>query len=151
MLARAVIAFLALPGTVGYLVPILLSPGRTAHGAWAPAGASAIAIGSLLLLWCTRDFYVGGRGTLAPWAPPRRLVVSGPYRVTRNPMYVAVLVVLCGWSLWFASPVLVAYTLAVAVAFHLRVVLYEEPRLRDTFGQRWQEYRVRVPRRWFLK
>lgn len=150
MFARAVIAFLALPGTVGYLVPILLSPRRTAHGAWAPAGASIIAIGSLLLLWCTRDFYVAGKGTLAPWAPPRRLVVGGPYRVTRNPMYLAVLIVLCGWSLWFGSRALVVYTLAVAVAFHLRIVLYEEPRLGESFGELWQEYRVRVPR-WLVK
>jgi len=146
MMVRAAIAFLALPGTVGYLVPILIGPGRTQGRAWALVGALAIMIGSVLLLWCIRDFYVTGKGTLAPWAPPRHLVTSGPYGFTRNPMYVAVLTVLCGWSLWYGSRAVVFYTVAVAVAFHLRVVLYEEPRLDDAFGQLWQDYRVQVPR-----
>ena len=50
-------------------------------------------VGSIGLLWCVRDFYVRGRGTLAPWAPPEHLVVIGLYRFTRNPMYIAI--VLC--------------------------------------------------------
>jgi protein-S-isoprenylcysteine O-methyltransferase Ste14 len=150
MLVRAVIAFLVLPGTVAYLVPILIGPGRTGGGAWAAGGALSIAIGSALLLWCTRDFYVAGKGTLAPWTAPAQLVTAGPYAVSRNPMYVAVVTVLCGWSLWYASWVLALYTVAVAVAFHLRILLYEEPRLDETFGQAWQVYRAAVPR-WLMK
>lgn len=108
------------------------------------------AIGSVLLLWCTRAFYVAGKGTLAPWAPPRALVTGGLYSLSRNPMYLAVVLVLFGWSMWFGSLPLLLYALGVACAFHVRVVFYEEPRLEEAFGGSWQLYRRRVPR-WFLK
>ena len=113
-----------------------------------PLGLALLALGTLALLWCVRDFYVCGRGTLAPWAPPQRLVVIGLYRYSRNPMYLCVALVLIGWSVSFASSDLVIYTLAVAVAFHLRIVLGEEPWLARTHGIDWEQYITRV-RRWF--
>jgi protein-S-isoprenylcysteine O-methyltransferase Ste14 len=103
-------------------------------------------VGVLLLLWCVRDFHVIGRGSLAPWAPPERLVTVGLYRVTRNPMYVAVLLVLVGWAATFGGRALWLYAGTVAVAFHLRVVLGEEPWLARRHGAAWDEYRARVPR-----
>ena len=74
------------------------------------------------------------------------LVTRGLYRLSRNPMYVSVVLVLLGWSIWFTSPGLLAYALGVAAAFHLRVVLHEEPRLEATFGDAWMAYRARVSR-----
>ena len=70
---------------------------------------------------------MAGRGTLAPWAPPQALVVSGPYRYSRNPMYVAVLLVLSGWTTLFQSWVLAAYAVVIGTAFHLRILFGEEP------------------------
>ena len=96
-----------------------------------------------------RDFYVVGRGSLAPWAPPQRLVVVGLYRVSRNPMYVAVLVILFGWALAYGSRTLWLYTAVVAIAFHLRIVLAEEPWLARVHGAEWTRYRSTVPR-WLL-
>jgi protein-S-isoprenylcysteine O-methyltransferase Ste14 len=103
-------------------------------------------IGFLLLLWCVRDFYVSGKGTLAPWDPPKRLVVVGLYRFVRNPMYVAVLTVVAGWSLAFGSRWLGLYLGILAVAFHLRVLFYEEPWLSRQFGADWVAYSKAVPR-----
>jgi protein-S-isoprenylcysteine O-methyltransferase Ste14 len=100
------------------------------------------------LLWCVGAFYFDGRGTLAPWDPPRSLVVTGVYRLSRNPMYVAVVLVLWGWALGFRSPSLAIYALVVMVAFHLRVVLGEEPWLARKHGARWVQYKAHVPR-WF--
>ena len=140
---RAVIAFLVLPGIVAFVVPILLRPSN-AH--FRAAGIPVFAVGAALLLWCVRDFYVTGRGSLAPWSPPVHLVRVGLYRVSRNPMYVAVLLILSGWGVGFATPALWIYALIVAVAFHLRVVFYEEPWLARTHGDEWAAYRARVPR-----
>ena len=127
------------------LVPWMLVP----DGASFQAAASPIVVlGTGLLLWCVRDFYVAGRGTLAPWAPPKHLVTVGLYRVSRNPMYVAVVLVLIGWAVAFRSRGLAVYAAGVAVAFHVRVLTYEEPWLARTFGAEWMAYRARVPR-WF--
>ena len=102
-----------------------------------------------MLLWCVRDFYVAGKGTLAPWAPPRHLVVVGLYRWSRNPMYISVSVILLGWAIAYQSRALLIYALALFVMFHLRVVFGEEPWLARTHGDEWLRYRARVPR-WLL-
>ena len=148
MVARALLAFLALPGLVGFVVPaaLLRTSGRTELVY--PVGILPLLAGTAALLWCVRDFYVSGRGTLAPWAPPANLVVVGLYRYTRNPMYVAVTLILLGWAISFASPGVLLYAVLVAIAFHLRVVLGEEPWLAQRHGSAWQEYSQRV-RRWF--
>jgi protein-S-isoprenylcysteine O-methyltransferase Ste14 len=129
--ARALFAFLALPGTVAFLIPLLIGPGGPKRFVQ-PAGLLPLVTGVALLLWCVREFYVEGRGTLAPWSPPVHLVTSGPYRRSRNPMYVAVLLILCGWAVGFWSRPLLVYGIGVAIAFHLRVRLHEEPFLTRT-------------------
>ena len=140
---RALTAFLILPGTIAFLVPWSLRPiGVRLH----TAGVPLLCAGSLLLLWCVRDFYVTGRGSLAPWAPPKRLVRVGLYRVSRNPMYITIVLILDGWALAFASHILWFYAIVVAFAFHLRVVFGEEPWLAHTHGKEWLAYRARVPR-----
>jgi len=144
---RALIAFLALPGMVAFVVPFLLRPPNPRIH-W--IGLVPLSVGTFLLLWCVRDFYIAGRGSLAPWAPPERLVIVGLYRFCRNPMYVAVLTILCGWALTFYSGGLWTYAACFAVVFHARVVLFEEPWLARTHGAAWDNYRARVPR-WLVR
>ena len=139
----ALLAFLAMPGMVAFVVPWMLHP---SSGRVHAVGFAPLALGTVMLLWCVRDFYVAGRGSLAPWAPPERLVIVGLYRLSRNPMYIAVLLILCGWATAFASRTLWLYAACVAVAFQLRVILGEEPWLARTHGAEWTAYRARVPR-----
>jgi protein-S-isoprenylcysteine O-methyltransferase Ste14 len=146
LLLSAITAFVALPGTVAFVVPLLIAPPGGPRRPWQWVGLVLVAVGSALLLRCVRDFYVAGKGTLAPWSPPLRLVSVGLYRRSRNPMYVAVTIVLLGWTVWFAATTLLLYTGAVLAAFHLRVLFYEEPRLAASFGEDWADYRRRVPR-----
>jgi protein-S-isoprenylcysteine O-methyltransferase Ste14 len=141
------LAFLILPGFVAGLLPWWIVAADTRRGAgWPLLGGAVAVLGALILLWCVRDFYVAGKGTLAPWDPPRRLVVVGLYRFMRNPMYVGVLTLVLGWSLLFGSPMLAAYVVVLATAFHLRVILYEEPRLTASFGPDFERYCATVPR-----
>ena len=146
MLSRALLAFLALPGVVAFGVPLLIAWPRVREGSFNGLALVLLIPGITLLLWCVRDFFVTGKGTLAPWDPPRNLVSSGPYRYSRNPMYVGVGLMLWGWAIAFGSWALVLYALIVMVAFHLRVLLNEEPYLARTHGRRWDDYRSRVPR-----
>jgi protein-S-isoprenylcysteine O-methyltransferase Ste14 len=142
---RALVAFLALPGMVAFAVPLLLTPPsrRTIVEPW---GALPLGAGVVVLLLTVREFYVAGRGTLAPWAPPRTLVTSGLYRWSRNPMYVGVLLILAGWTIAFRSWTLAIYAAGVAIAVHVRVLLHEEPFLARTQAEAWASYRARVPR-----
>jgi protein-S-isoprenylcysteine O-methyltransferase Ste14 len=134
---RALLAFLALPGMVAFVVPLLLLTPR-ARRAWVdPWGAAPLALGLVVLASTVREFYVAGRGTLAPWSPPKTLVVSGLYRYSRNPMYVGVLLILCGWAIGLRSPVLAIYAACVAIAVHVRVLLHEEPFLARTQPEAW--------------
>ena len=146
MFTRALIAFLALPGTIAFFIPAVWLWG-TAHTRLAvPLGLIPLMSGFIGLLWCVRDFYVAGKGTLAPWAPPKNLVVVGLYRCSRNPMYIAVMLILLGWAIVFASRALFVYLLCVAAAFQLRVVYGEEPWLARTHGEAWRQYAGRIPR-----
>jgi len=145
MFIQALIAFLALPGMVAFAIPgawVLAVNAPLAH----PLGLGLLFVGAAGLLWCVRDFHVRGKGTLAPWSPPAQLVIVGLYRYTRNPMYVAVTLILLGWAVSFALPGLYVYAFAVVVAFHLRVVFGEEPWLAQRHGTQWGEYARRVPR-----
>lgn len=146
MFLRALLAFLILPGVFGGAVPWVLVAGDPWRGEGWLAGAALMGLGLPGLMWCVRDFYVAGKGTLAPWDPPRRLVIVGLYRYTRNPMYVSILLFVSGWGLFAGSPVLACYAAGVAVAFHLRVLLHEEPWLAKNFGPEWSAYSTRVPR-----
>ena len=145
---RALAALLVLPGTFAGIIPALIASADHWRGNGHAAGMAPLVAGILILLWCVRDFYVAGKGTLAPWDPPKHLVVIGLYRFVRNPMYVGLILLLIGWALLAGSFLLGGYALFFAIAFHLRVVLYEEPRLRSQFPQAWAEYAATVPR-WF--
>lgn len=150
MFLRALFAFLVLPGVVAIAIPALLGLREIgAGGEFVPVGLLPLGAGFVLLLWCVRDFYVAGKGTLAPWSPPRHLVTTGLYRHSRNPMYVAVTMMLGGWAVCFWSPTLAVYAASVAVGFHLRVLFGEEPWLARTHGAAWSEYEAKVPR-WLM-
>ena len=149
MLIRAIAAFVALPGIVAFALPIAIGTSAGRPVQHVAIAAAVLGLGTLLLLWCVREFYVAGRGTLAPWAPPKHLVTTGPYRRSRNPMYVGVLTILIGWSILWDSRTLLIYALVVAAAVYVRVLLAEEPWAARNFGAEWEAYRARVPR-WFI-
>jgi protein-S-isoprenylcysteine O-methyltransferase Ste14 len=110
-------------------------------------GGVAIAVaGGLLALWCIVAFAFVGRGTPAVFDPPRRLVVSGPYRFVRNPMYLGAIMPLFGAAIVYHSLALLGYTIVFGAATHLFVVWYEEPKLRCVFGADYDAYLARVPR-----
>ena len=91
-----------------------------------------------------------GRGTHAPFDPPRALVRSLFYRRTRNPMYLLYVVVLAGEALAWRSLALAAYAAAFALLVHVFVVCVEEPGLRRRFGAAYAAYCAEVPR-WLLR
>jgi protein-S-isoprenylcysteine O-methyltransferase Ste14 len=104
--------------------------------------------GAALALWCVYTFAHVGKGTPAPFDPPRRLVIRGPYRYVRNPMYIGAVLALASAALYYRSLPLLGYAAMFFLATHLFVVWYEEPTLRRTFGTEYEEYRSDVRRWW---
>lgn len=107
-------------------------------------GMAAGVLGAALALWCILTFASAGRGTPAPFDPPRRLVTQGPYRFVRNPMYLGAALALTGAAIFYGSWPLLAYTCLFLLAAHLFVVFYEEPALRRAFGREYGAYCGRV-------
>jgi protein-S-isoprenylcysteine O-methyltransferase Ste14 len=113
---------------------------------WLAAAAIPALFGAALLLYCIFDFAWFGLGTLAPIDPPRNLVVRGPYRYLRNPMYLGVLAVLTGEAIAFRSRFLPPFVLFFMFGVNLFVRFYEEPALRRQFGETYIRYCAAVPR-----
>jgi protein-S-isoprenylcysteine O-methyltransferase Ste14 len=155
MAARHLLSIAILPVTVAVLVPlwiarragVRLSPGGSAAQlALQAAGVALLAVGLLLFASSLRRFASEGDGTLAPWDPPRRLVVRGPYRFVRNPMISGVLFVLFGEAAVLRSPPHAAWALAFLAANAIYIPLLEEPMLQARFGEPYAAYRRHVPR-----
>ena len=112
------------------------------------AGLTLGTLGAVIALWCVLAFAVMGKGTPAPFDPPRRLVVRGPYRFVRNPMYIGAGLAVGGAALFYRSAVLLAYVALLWVIVHQFVRLYEEPTLKRLFGQEYDDYCRAVYRWW---
>jgi protein-S-isoprenylcysteine O-methyltransferase Ste14 len=147
---RTALFTLLVPGTVLVLIPfglLALGFGTTLHlGPVRWAGLLPLGLGLAIIVHCFAEFVRRGRGTPAPYDPPRELVVAGLYRFVRNPQYLGVLLVALGEALLAEAPVLLGYAAFLAIAYHLFVQYYEEPTLGRLFGESYARYREAVPR-----
>lgn len=115
--------------------------------AWVrPLGWALAVAGSLLALWCISTFAARGRGTPAPFDPPREFVAVGPYRYVRNPMYIGGFGILFGAGLALRSPSICGLAVLFLLLVHLLVLLYEEPILDNRFGDSYRDYKSSVHR-----
>ncbi len=110
-------------------------------------GLGLVGLGLALVLWCLVTFAFVGKGTAAPFDPPRKLVVVGPYRFVRNPIYIGAVVAMFGAAMFLGSGWLLLYAVVVLIVTHVLVILYEEPHLRGVFGEPYEDY-LRTVRRW---
>ena len=149
-------AVVILPGTALVYVPaaiLWLAEGSSV--AMAPAdpaltqfwfGLALAAAGFVFAVWTVRLFATAGQGTPAPWAPPRKLVVRGPYRHVRNPMIASVVVMLGGEALRLGSWPVAGWMLVFFGLSTLFFVRAEEPGLERRFGEDYRLYKANVPR-----
>ena len=143
------IVFLALaPGVVAGLVPWLITGWQVS---W-PAGwvwpivivAGIVIIAGVTVLLDAFIRFARADGTPAPPVPTAHLVVVGPYRYVRNPMYESVLAIVLGQALLFASWATVLYGSILFIAVVLFVRYYEQPTLEREYGEEYREYRRNV-------
>ncbi len=148
------LAFLLLAGGLGAgYIPLALLP----KGSPVKTGLSVYlafplwVLGGVTILRCFWDFTFKGHGTPNPIDPPKELVTTGVYRYVRNPIYVGVLVILIGHFLWFKTLWMLAYPVTVFLIFHLFVILYEEPTLKEKFNTAYDEKYCKSVPRWIPK
>ena len=136
-----------MPGSVAVLVPFLLGGDRiVAGGAWLGLAVCLFALGIAIYLRAVWDFAKIGQGTPAPIDAPKRLVVRGIYRYSRNPLYVAMLIVVAGWAALFGTAVPLAYAAGLFVLYSLVIRFHEEPHLAREFGDEYAAYTQQVGR-----
>jgi len=154
-LLRHLLAIAALPFVVTVIVPLWIA---RADGITPALGINAtemtlqiigvgvLAIGIMLFATSLRRFAKDGDGTLAPWDPPRLLVVRGPYRYVRNPMISGVVFVLFGEALILRSRPHAQWATIFLLLNAVMIPFFEEPQLRRRFGAAYAEYTRNVPR-----
>jgi protein-S-isoprenylcysteine O-methyltransferase Ste14 len=149
--ARSLLWAVLLPGFFAGYIPWryfgLRSATLDTHQPLDWVGLLAIIVGTVFLAVCIVEFARSGQGTLSPVDPPRTLVIRGPYRYVRNPMYLSVTLIVLGEVLLTGSRSLLAYWVAWFVMVNLIVRGYEEPTLRRQFGAAYERYTASV-RRW---
>ncbi|MEO6323395.1 MAG: isoprenylcysteine carboxylmethyltransferase family protein [Thermoanaerobaculia bacterium] len=151
---RHLIAFLALPFVMTVLIPLSMLRGSRstplafdAMGRFTPyaIGVLLFVVGLSLFSSSLFNFVTRGRGTLAPWDPPKNLVVAGPYRHVRNPMISGVIFILFAEGFLFQSRSLLLWAVTFLLINAIYIPLFEEPTLADRFGDPYREYCRHVP------
>jgi protein-S-isoprenylcysteine O-methyltransferase Ste14 len=152
---RHLLAILVLPFTVTILVPRWISRRYDISAKvgtdWPEIGiqlaaVACLAVGLVLFASSLRRFAVHGKGTLAPWDPPRQLVIVGPYRFVRNPMISGVLFILFGEALILLSWPHLLWAVMFLAINAIYIPLFEEPQLEERFGESYRDYKRHVGR-----
>lgn len=140
------------PGLVAGLVPYLLIRNNRKVSffdpwtIWQYAGAVIAIPGFFIMIICIIRFATEGKGTLSPLDPTKKLVISGLYKYSRNPMYVGVILLLIGEAVFWQSLILTGYTALIFIGFNLFILLHEEPRLKRDFKDEYTRYCQKVKR-----
>jgi protein-S-isoprenylcysteine O-methyltransferase Ste14 len=150
LLLKNLIYSLVFPGLLLGWFPLRVFDGGAVWpvriGALQYAGAAFVVAGFVLYAWCVWHLARRGRGTPAPFDPPRKLVQRGPYRWLRNPCYLAVLLAVGGEALFLLSWHVAIYWVCLACALQLLVMLHEEPAMSFRYGAMYEDYCRTVPR-----
>jgi protein-S-isoprenylcysteine O-methyltransferase Ste14 len=153
LLLRNLLFTILHPGIVAGVIPFWILGNNAAFLFVRPLrphqyfGILLFIIGLVVLFHCIIRFALEGRGTLSPADPTKRLVITGLYKYSRNPMYLGVMMILIGEAIFFQSIDLWIYLSCIFIFFNLFIMLIEEPRLRRDFDPGYFQYCQKV-RRW---
>jgi len=109
-------------------------------------GIGLIAVAALLAIWARLEFYRADTDVRAD-TPDSTLLTSGPYRFTRNPLYIVLTLAQLTAAVWLNNLWVLLLTIPSVVVISLYVIAREEHYLETLFGQQYLDYKKRV-RRW---
>ena len=138
---------LILPVTVLIIIPLRIESNWAITWGWNSALGIILMTMGLIVMWLTiASFIRVGKGTLAPWAPTKKMVIVGLYRYVRNPMISGVLTILLGEATIIWSVALLKWAVAFFIINTIYFIIYEEPGLEERFGNEYSEYKKNVSR-----
>lgn len=144
-----------LPVTIAVIIPLFIISSFNNHlltfnsilsGLMLILGILLLFLGVFFVAYTNKSFLKIGKGTLAPWDPPKKLVVDGAYQHVRNPMISGVLMIVLGEALIFSSIELFILFILFFIINHIYFVYFEEPGLIKRFGDDYINYMKNVPR-----
>ncbi|NVO10773.1 MAG: isoprenylcysteine carboxylmethyltransferase family protein [Bacteroidales bacterium] len=142
---KQIISFV-LPITVLIIVPLWIEKNASVLISTLVIGIFIMCIGLFIMILTISSFVRIGKGTLAPWNPTKKIVISGLYAYVRNPMIIAVLIVLIGESIAVLSLNIFIWTVIFFVINNIYFLVYEEPNLERRFKDEYRDYKGSVPR-----
>jgi len=158
---RGLVFTILIPGSVAGYIPWLLARNQKPDldwNNWHYAGLPVLITGIIIYTITVLSFIMRGKGTPAIWfteaigwligKEPIKMVSSGLYKYSRNPMYLGVMTTVLGEGIFFGYSILLWYCMVLFIIFHLVIVLIEEPHLSRKFGEEYKQYKKRT-RRWF--
>lgn len=107
----------------------------------------ALGIAGLVLIAFAIGLFRKAGENPEPWTPSATIIASGPYRFTRNPMYLGMALFQLGFGLWWPSTAVLILVPVAMILIDRFVIAKEERYLRDTFGEGYDGYCQKV-RRW---
>jgi len=144
--AKQIFSFI-LPVTVLIIIPWTIEYDITSDNIFSLlAGILIMCLGMYLMTVTISSFIRIGKGTLAPWSPTKKLVITGLYSHVRNPMILGVLITLIGESITITSVKIFIWSVIFFIINNIYFTLFEEPNLERRFGEEYKEYKRNVPR-----
>jgi len=144
-LLKQIFSFI-LPITVLVFVPLWIEKDWTIRvNFFLFAGSILVLIGLMIMVVCISAFIRIGRGTLAPWSPTKKLVITGLYRYVRNPMILGVLIALIGEACALRSLNILIWAASFFIINTIYFIVYEEPNLEDRFGNEYLDTKSMFP------
>ena len=140
-----IVSVVSVPPVLVLLEPRLRLP-RLPNGVRRLVAISLVIPGFALICWSVISLVTQGRGTPNPDSPPNAMVEEGPYRYSRNPMVIGMLLLLLGMGVLARSLLLLIYVPTLGLVTQFYLVRTEEPELIERFGQAYRDYQLRVPR-----
>ena len=157
---RGIFFTILIPGTVAGYIPYLFMRNRLPDmntGLFHWSGLIVMCLGIFIYIWTAISFLLRGKGTPAIWftkaisfiigEEPVKMVSSGLYKYSRNPMYLGVITTVAGQGIFFQYSILLWYAISLFIIFTLVVIFIEEPHLEEKFGEEYKSYKKRT-RRW---
>jgi protein-S-isoprenylcysteine O-methyltransferase Ste14 len=135
---------LLLGSLLSWIIPLGPGLGSANIRALAAGGALAL-IAFALLAVSVREFRRAGT-SVVPGEPSTVLLESGPYRFTRNPIYIAFVILYFGLAIMLTSAWMLVLLIPVLIILQRGVVEREEAYLQSKFGEAYRKYQARVPR-----